>query len=211
MNYDFLASLAFVNHIRFGLKMAAQSSVARENYLIAASRLLAHSAPVAAAHIRTILHRMDSGQNHHSRDQTSNETCKSCGNALIVDWSCKRAHTNLTPRTRQDRICKSAGKQSIRLECLMCNTINNVACQRPAKPSNNKSIHVLTSGLTEPIEGPNAGEGSTPQAIPQTIAVPRKRLRNKKSSLLSMIANQKAAVAPTSKSGGLDIMDFLKT
>nr|POE72426.1 hypothetical protein CFP56_12299 [Quercus suber] len=191
--------------------MRGSDSTARESYLEDASQLLNELAPVAAAHMRVSRHCMKRGQDNSSGSQGMDRTCFACGNSLLLGWSCTSVLGKTGIQTRKNRISKSTNDRKI--ECSMCNSVSTISLQRRVKStlipdeSKSRTMPSASEQRPTPVDKPVVGVIGEETASPAA----KRRVRNKKSSLQAILANQSVTNKSTSKFPGFDIMDFMKS
>ncbi|KAF2482991.1 hypothetical protein BDY17DRAFT_296603 [Neohortaea acidophila] len=179
--------------------MTTPAADARLRFLNGVAERLMVSSPATSAYVQSV--RLAALHNDESRDG-GDGICTACGNILIFGWSCDIPKTE--KRTRSTRIASSLDhQQRMAAQCVRCDssTFINKAKRRKTKRSPQTS-KLPQPQVLEPVQSASL-ETEKPSA--------RRRPRNKKASLQSMIANK-----PTSNSGrstgfGLDLMDLMKT
>lgn len=189
------------------------ASLATLDYMERASELLSTSAPTVCAKLQ---HSQRTLAEATGKEAPGNMlTCNACGHALIPGWTCTSKSETKSRRTRQDRLAKLQSTKTVSLECSKCLSINTLDAPKPKHSKRSKANPPKAPAVK--ISKPDPQEASrttsiAPQAKPsESSAEPagKKRNRNKKSSLQSMLAGQKP---PAPKGGfGLDLMDFMKT
>lgn len=192
------------------------ASVATLSYIERASELLSTSAPTVSAKLQHSRRTLAEATGKEAPEHML--TCNACGHALIPGWTCASKPQTNSKRTRQDRLAKLQSTKTVSLECSKCQSINTLDAPKP-KPSKRLEANPPESSTVKPskLDSQPPSEVSRTQPI-ATQAKPsdspaepasKKRNRNKKSSLQSMLAGKKP---PALKGGfGLDLMDFMKT
>ena len=188
--------------------MAKSGEPRRLQHLQAASSILQNTSPPVSAFLSS-MRRTVAVENEI--DLTTNErsqTCNACGTMLIPGWSCKIERETPGGKTRQARLSRStvAGVKRTKLRCSTCSAVTVISSRKPPKvPKTAPNTAMLDAVVSE--SKPTAP--SVPDKAPSATVASRKA-RNKKSSLQSLLAGQKAASSGAGHSG-LNLMDFMKT
>lgn len=184
---------------------------ARTKFLERASYLLTSTSPAVSAHLRLESNNLAPETTQDSQEHP--QSCLACGNLLAPGWSCNIVTNVSSKRTRDDRIEKGSGNvKTVRLQCLSCAAVTLIATPKPAtkiKKAKNLGAPGATTVDTSPVsqalqqQEDNKGEDlSRP---------PRKRAKGKKSTLQSLLSEQKRNMASTQKNFRLELTDFMKT
>ncbi|KAK4618133.1 hypothetical protein CLAFUW4_12358 [Fulvia fulva] len=187
------------------------ATTARLNFLDEAADLLAFSSPTTAAQLHST--RLEPTQEDVVKAQVvkNDRLCGGCGDSLIPWWNCS---IRTKKRTRQERLNQDKSTKFTTVQCARCNSFTMVrqvrrSTGRPVpqqpmvQPATERKKVVAVQKDDQPTQG-----SITPSSTPTESAV-KKRSRNKKSSLQSLLADRKA-VEPK-KGSGLGLMDFMKT
>lgn len=195
--------------------MSASSLVAsRLNHLAKASQLLATTSPAISGHLRSAQHRLATGEGKPTSSPSHLRTCSACGSSLVLGWNCKINMNKIpkTKRTRQDRLQKRDGNRTIDVRCSRCDSITKIESIKPSSVDGREperklpvTVHVSKPSVprSQSLEVPKIENSGTAPAAPAV----KKRSRNKKSSLQSMLDNRKLT-GPT-KGFGLGLADFM--
>lgn len=180
--------------------MTTAAADARLRFLNGVAERLVVSSPATSAYVQSV--RLAALHNDDSADGEDG-ICTACGNILILGWSCNIPKT--AKRIRATRIASSLDQQqSIAVQCERCNSAMFI---NKAKRSKTQGI-TQTSKLShprvpEPIQTTSIETKEKPSA--------RRRPRNKKASLQSMIASNPSSTSGRDTGLGLDLMDLMKT
>ncbi|EME41077.1 hypothetical protein DOTSEDRAFT_47281 [Dothistroma septosporum NZE10] len=182
------------------------AATARLHFLDEAANLLTFASPTTAAQLRSERLKSTKEDLAKARVIKDGRICGGCGDSLIAGWNCC---IKTKKRKRQERLNHDKGTKSMTLQCSRCNsfttldharrTTGRFALQSPKAVESKKVVaeqalnHPTPSATTQPSASLDSGI--------------RKRNRNKKSSLQSLLADRK--IAEPKK--GLDLMDFMKT
>lgn len=187
------------------------ATTARLKFLDEAADLLAFTSPTAAAQLRSTQLESFQGDVAKASKIRKHQICGGCGELLAPGWNCS---VKSKKRTRQDRLTQAKDTKPMTLQCARCNSITKTekarrlrirpvqqqaVVQPPAKSEN-------PSGVRK--EDRPAQSSSTPSASTNEGSI-KKRNRNKKTSLQSLLADRKAA--EPKQTLGLGLMDFMKT
>ena len=191
--------------------MALKVVESRLRYLRNASESLFTSSPTVSAHLQTVRHAVAEGKGYGAASQQSKRDCTSCGSILVPGWSCKSVKEATAKRTRKDRLVpKQPGLKVIRRQCSKCDAVTTI---ETAKPKRDRKAQTSPS---RPFPAAHQDRKSdklpaSPQPTFTPERTPRRRAKNKRSSLQSMLANQKKTGDKEPTGFGLDLMDFAKT
>ena len=181
----------------------------RIKYLEKAAECLMVSSPAISAHIRAERNAtLYNGEVDNSISLDSLQSCNACGAILIDGWSCKRVKTltkymAAVPPTRQRR-------SQLQTKKLSCSTCGAVTVTQAGKPSKRTLRYSATHEKTLPKAIENDGPSATLQPKQTEFKTAHRRARNKKSSLKSMLTEQKNDMSKTSGALGLDLMDLMQ-
>lgn len=202
--------------------MVSADLEARLRFLEQASETLAVSAPTVSSFIRAS--RKETAALHEVETPTSGNICTSCGQLLLIGWSCEQVRSVKHRQTRQQRV---SGKTSTTkcVQCSACGTENMTQRHKMQKKDAPKLLSKVRDARPEtavPAEQP------TPAILPEQIHVPsplppkeptpevtqakpavRRKARGKNASLQALLASKKPE-APKASGYGLDFMDFMK-
>lgn len=178
--------------------MTKQADGRRQRYLDDASSLLLSTSPAVSAHLRQASRTSNPDEDH--ADRNGLQYCSACGTTLIRGWTCKTLPNPSHKRSRKDRIEKGHSNiKRLRVQCLTCDAITALEVCKPAQTP--KESPRISPAERAEVDQARAG----PVEIETASQPPRKRTRGKKSSLQSMLSDQKA---PPQR--GFDLTDFLK-
>lgn len=191
----------------------------RLDHLAKASQSLALKSPAVSGHLRSAQARLATGEDRPLSSPTHPRICSACGSSLIPGWNCDFSADKSTrkKRTRQDRLNQMSNAQAVTVRCSRCDSVNTIGdIKTPAKSV--KTSVVQRQKLEHSL--PKKIEATKPSAPPQmnvtsllasedshTVPVTKKRTRNKKTSLQSMLDSRKPA--PQTKGFGLGLADFM--
>lgn len=201
--------------------MALAGSEARMHFLSQAADVLAVSAPTVSSYIRATKRSADPSQD---LETTAFENdCNTCGQALLVGWSCEPVRSAEHKQTRQQRMsgndtttkcvrCSACGTQSMIhqkkkpkiTKSAKPSQTTEVSARLPARKKNDTSTSI-PDPVPVPVSTPKEKTPDPPQAKPAA----RRKARGKNASLQALLANKKPE-APKTSGYGLDFMDFMK-
>jgi hypothetical protein len=191
--------------------MISPSTDARLRYLEIASQCLLVSSPAISAHLQAERNStLDEGDNETNTSR-SHRSCNACGTILIPGWSCKAIEG-----VRQSRAGHTKPRQQVKM--LLCSACGAMAVDnrlrktdRPQKPST-ESRTSNKAPDTRAIDGriPNENSIASLQSKTTHVKASNRRTRNKKSTLQSMLADQKKADSEKPKGFGMDLTDLMQ-
>nr|POE46725.1 hypothetical protein CFP56_78428 [Quercus suber] len=196
------------------IAMVTPSNGPRERYLRDACRLLVDAAPVVAAYMQTTNRQVSCGQDNVAETPTMEKVCSACGNRLLLGWSCTPASGKESARTRKDRISKSG--IIMKVACSRCDTISTISSGKPSSRLRNPAESTATArsltmtSKSMEVQQPKV-EVIAEQPTPSVSTAAKRRVRNKKSSLQSILASQAITANNAPRATGFDIMDFMKS
>lgn len=190
--------------------MVSNSTEARLKYLDTASKFLLVSSPALSAHLQaerdSTLH---DGENEMN-SSTCHRSCNACGTILIPGWSCKALRDARNLRNSHLKAhSKGSHPQLKRLRCSTCGAVSNFEIdgqqQTELKTSDQPvANHAVNSRKT------NTYTIAPLQSKTNNVKVSNRRARSKKSSLQSMLADQKKADSDKPKRFGMDLADLMQ-
>jgi hypothetical protein len=136
----------------------------------------------------------------------------SCGNSLILGWSCETVKDRGFKRTRKERLAQADyGTKCVKMECSICSVITSVEAKK-LKPSRAQRGRGIKTANATPTTSPSVAQ---PQGLPDVeddqFKNAKKRTRGRNSSLQSMMANQRSNGTQASTGFGLKLQDFRKS
>lgn len=186
----------------------------RLRYLDDAAKSLFISSPAISAHLQTARRSLIDDQNGLSSELSTERICTVCGYMLIPGRTCKAIGITAGRRTRLDRLSRTGSGVNIeKVQCDSCGRVSMIekpssnAKQRKPEPEV-RSAQRAKQTISEKVE-PTSGP---PPGLTQHAEEPsRKRPRNKKPTLQSLLSNQQKSIKsnPTGDYG-LDLMDLMK-
>ena len=187
--------------------MVSTSISARLKYLDNASKCLQVSSPAISAHLQSERN-ITSDEVDDVASKRIDRSCNACGNVLIPGWSCERVRAaNKSQEGRKSRSHNLAYRQR-KLRCSMCTGITTVDAERA--PQAKKDLK-STYDPTETHKGKaKTAPTFTPQPKADDIRNSNRRARSKKSTLQSLLADQKKTEVEKPKGFGLDLMDLMQ-
>ena len=184
--------------------MLSTSISARLNYLDKASKRLLVSSPAISAYLQSERN-ATSDEVDGVVSTTSNRSCNACGNILIPGWSCvqvkpaKKSHGGRKSRSQK------LSREQRKLRCSMCHAITTFEPEKAAQAKND----LKPSPKTHKSKA-NTAPTTTPQPKADDMRTSNRRARSKKSTLQSMLADQKKREVELPKGFGLDLMDLMQ-
>ena len=179
--------------------MVSTPTSARLEHLEAASRCLLVSSPAISAYLQSELN-ATSNERDEVVSKRSNRSCSACGNILVLGWSCERVGSA--------RKIEIEGKVEYRLRCSKCNAIMAFKAERFQQRNKGKKSECDTLDLHKSKTRSATIIVSQPEA--KDIKTSNRRSRSKKTTLQSMLADQKKTEVARPKGFGLDLMDLMQ-
>jgi hypothetical protein len=181
---------------------------ARLEHLEKAAECLMVSSPAISAYLKA--ERKATVHNGEAQDCSSSnslQSCNACGTILIAGWSCKRVDTPPNHKTgvSATRIRRNQ-QQTKMLSCSNCGAVAVTDIYRMSKMPKHSATHEIISATA-------AKKDSQPATLqPKQIEAKtaNRRARNKKSSLKSMLTEQKIHNSNMSAGFGLELMDLMQ-
>ena len=188
--------------------MISSSSSAQLNYLENASQRLLVSSPAVSAYLQSernaTLDKVD-----EVVSKGSNRSCNACGNIMIPGWSCERVKPVKGSQGGGKNRSYSRLHELRKLRCSMCNAITTVEAEEP--PQANKDLNSTNSPAETHKDRASSVPTTTPQQKANDMKTSNRRARSKKSTLQSMLADQKKTEVEKPKGFGLDLMDLIQS
>lgn len=190
----------------------------RLGYLDQAAQVLSRTSPSISGHLRSAQHRLATGEGREVSTLSQLQICPACGSSLILGWNCEKATSKVAgkKRTRQDRLRKHDSPKAIDVRCSRCEKVTKLEMVRIPKAKERKPQvelpaklpSVLLPAAPPPEIARSPSSGVLPSGTASVASAVKKRSRNKKSSLLSMLENRKPA--SQTPGFGLGLADFMK-
>lgn len=186
---------------------------ARLRFLDNASKSLCISSPAISAHLRTVRRSITDDKDGTTSVLGADGVCVACGSILLPGRTCNSISSACEKRTRQDRLMRNEkGVRIEKLKCQRCGSVSTI--EKPGSkpkwrkpPQNMRSFPVSEQETSKKAKPPS--EPSS-KLVQHTERSTRRRPRNKKPSLHSMLADQKTVESKPTAGFGLDLMDLMK-
>lgn len=194
------------------VKITSRNTEHRVNHLEKAAKSILVTSPAVSAHILAQRNATLNDQENESLFKGSFQSCSACGNAMIPNWSCKPVKPAYSIRRGAKSNTDDRSRHQRKLQCSMCNTITilDKESSQPAKPkaANYSNQHTTASGAPPSL---SSTMRSQPNAIANKTSTTSRRARAKKSSLQSLLADQKKTGSNKKAGGfGLDLTDLMQ-
>lgn len=191
--------------------MAEKLADARLRYLENASKALYGPSPAISAHLQTVRQSIITEGDDEASPQSIERICTACGHTFILGRTCEDATKTSEKRTREDRLTqRHSSVKIVQFRCHKCGRKSEVEIPRPARQRGKQMLPQVPATTTTLPTGNKSISSLTAPLAPSAEQPPRKRPRNKKTSLQSILANQKTAESSPTKGFGLDLMDLMR-
>jgi len=218
-------------------RVSVPEDEARQQFLRKASERILALSPTVSARLSAESIKLG----NEILQDTSANTCLACGIFLIPGWSCRKAPKASSGRVKKPKSSPDHAPTPRSFQCDKCGTRTEMPSRKSVskkhispslpssqskdqKPQLNESSSSIgcrvpqTAPASHPQQSPEGTQVSSP--VPDTTAplapasnvASKKRARaRKQGGLQALLAQRKTETATQGGSGGLDLMDFMKS